>query len=724
MADNDAEVRFGGDVSELVEGMANAKEAVVGSVEGMVSALGGFQNKLVELIAIIGGGELFREAVNSFQEMGAQANQLIHSIGLTSEEIAGLHQVLGESGTSLEAYSSAYTRFNRTLRTNQEQIQSLGVDVAGFNAGQITSKQLFEQALVATDNYSDGIARTQVQMELFGRRGSDVSAIIRAMQKDQGAAREEAKALGLVWTEADEKARHAFIEMKDGAKDAFEGIEKVIAEAVLPVLTEFASWMKEEGPAAVSATRESMRVLMDVFSSFATIAETVSNSVGPFFEAIANAIVLAFGDESTGKISAWSFIFKNLAQFVIESGVLMGGAIVEISYVLQQLGTVIAQVAAAWVQFITGNWEGAKAAWAAGTADIEANEKAHADKMVKIETDANTSIAKLWKETGKVSSSPGLEPSSGLDAPDRAKAVAQNKALIAEQIKDYESLQAAIRKAWETAISDEQKYIDKATALRAKAADLKEAAANKAQDKQFEALAKDDQGEADLARSRASTEALQQAQFDQAHAYLENQAGNTKAADAWNTKADEQIKRATQLADAIKDTWTSQNALNEVGAAASNNLELQAQMEEAKAAKERENQEGLRKQLADTETTVKNLQAVADNLGRPIKINIDTDTAKNVLDSLLAQIEQIKSATKDIKIPLGVGGAGSADGTGKYQLDVSKSIPQFSAGASGGQTTPVIINMGNQSFPMQADKTVAGNFADAMRMQALKQGAV
>lgn len=446
MAENDAEVRFGGDVGELVTAMHEAKDSVAEALESMHSGIEGLLSKFETLAVVIAGGAMFREMVDGFIQAGDEANRLVHSIGLNSAEIAGLDNALKENGATLGAYESAFTRFNRAIRQHQAQIQSLGVDLQGFNAGQITSRELFEQALAATEKYSDGMARTQVQMELFGARGGDMSKVIRAIHEDQTSLAEEDAALGIVWTTADQQAMEAYRRMKVGASDAFEAIEKIITTTVMPTLTLLAGWFAEEGLNSSIKFREAMQVLSAVFASAWNAILAVYNSlVVPLRDALAQLFDYVFGASTTDKLGAFGHAFKLMGEAIVMTSTVIQVAVEYISTVFDQLTTTVTTVINTITAFFGGVGdaisaflsaktvgEGATAAvtimkkattdatsaWDAGATAVENRARLHTARIKDIFTDEAASLKAIREADGKKAESDILKPNKGLDAPD------------------------------------------------------------------------------------------------------------------------------------------------------------------------------------------------------------------------------------------------------------------------------------------------------------------
>jgi hypothetical protein len=145
---------------------------------------------------------------------------------------------------------------------------------------------------------------------------------------------------------------------------------------------------------------------------------------------------------------------------------------------------------------------------------------------------------------------------------------------------------------------------------------------------------------AEMARQVAAKEALQKAQFAQAHATVAMYDGNTQAAEKYTAEVDKHIARAEQLAGELKNDALAQQILNSAGMMSARNLDAQATAEEAKAAKEVAQQQAIAQQqqinaqalaafqaqLATVEASLKALAGEKD----AIKINADQAALEKV----------------------------------------------------------------------------------------------
>ena len=91
MAEEGANVHFGGDASELVEAARKAAEAVKGSVEKMHESLEGLNEKFelvtkgfVAFSAAVEGGEALKEFVETTVEVAMGALSLGRALGIST----------------------------------------------------------------------------------------------------------------------------------------------------------------------------------------------------------------------------------------------------------------------------------------------------------------------------------------------------------------------------------------------------------------------------------------------------------------------------------------------------------------------------------------------------------------------------------------------------------------------------------------------------------------
>lgn len=302
MADNSAEVRFGGDASGASAAAAEAAKAVKEAVGQMQSGLGSLgeafsavTGMFAGLTAVLAGGAAFKEAVQETRQMTQEAVSLSRILGVTAAEASILNVALDDIRSSGEAYSTAFLHFARQLRQNGDALKQMGVDTDALKNGTKSSNQVFQEALQIVSKYKPGLDQAQAAMTMFGRSVEDVIKLQKLTPEVMEEARKKAAELGLVIGPEGVKTTQQYNAAMNDVGDVLKGVSKAIGDAVMPMLTAMANKFIENGPVIVKVIRTIMETILGMVDIFAFAADAIGNDLGAIGAA---AMAMATGEFS------------------------------------------------------------------------------------------------------------------------------------------------------------------------------------------------------------------------------------------------------------------------------------------------------------------------------------------------------------------------------------------------------------------------------------------
>lgn len=304
---DEVNVKFGASIDDLKSKM-----------DEVMGIFGKVTERFAAMAAIVAGGAAFKAFIDDANKLNGEAMKLSMSLGVTGEEAGTLNTLLGEVGSDADTYTSAFTKFNRQLRHNSDEMKALGVDVEGVKNGTKSSNEAFVEALAIGNQYAAGIDRTQVNMKLFGRSVEDVqklqkvtntvtadaarylgmqraelNEILSPSQKyaaNMEAAAKKNEELNLTITKEGIAAMLEYKEAMNGVQDVLRGLGKTIGEAVIPHFTAMAEKLAAIGPTLVQAMQYLVQVLVNVW-------DRAGESIGHAVDVIRSAIASAFGSD-------------------------------------------------------------------------------------------------------------------------------------------------------------------------------------------------------------------------------------------------------------------------------------------------------------------------------------------------------------------------------------------------------------------------------------------
>lgn len=325
MADNIA-VKVSAQIEQFQTAMAQSRDQITAMTQKVEEAKAAFMS----FAAVLGGGELFREAIQASQEFVLSTDRFARTLGISTESASALRLALDTVGVSTETYDAVNQRMTMRLRTNEERFQALGVVTRDANGQLLNGQQIITNAGNALLKFKEGTDRNLAATELFGRGWVQVQEILRLNQAAMDDAGQTARDLGLAMSRDDVEAAHAYQKAMADAEAVVKGMGMAIFREMLPQLTAMAKWFREEGPNAIEKTRQALLALMGAQSATASGFEIVWISIKAALQQISVAII-ALGDPATSNARTARDAWKRAFEQINDIGQTAGEQIVAIA---------------------------------------------------------------------------------------------------------------------------------------------------------------------------------------------------------------------------------------------------------------------------------------------------------------------------------------------------------------------------------------------------------
>jgi len=385
--------------------------------------------------------------VNSAVRAGSEAHDMAQQLGVTTEEFGGLKFAAQQSGIEVDVFSRVFARFQKSAADsardaakfaneldrvrregiasgkdytqiqrevtaitenaaeaallNSDAIKKLGINVGNAETGFRSSLQVLEDVAEVISKMPDGIAKTNLVMEIFGARGGPkLAALLNEGRKGIRAMIADAKFLGGTFTKTQaiiaDKAGDAFGRLTTAIKGTrdqfgllFAPAQTAGANALANIIAENRGRILEFGAAIrdfVKPILDDLILLMqgrdqDVKLQWVldaknavvlfgqTVAGVFNNVIKPIFDGIVAVLDLVastfnrvFGTELTGQQIAFALIiaqvtgvlglFVTAIQAVIAIGILMVATFTPVGLLIVAIGIALGLLAA----WIANNW--------------------------------------------------------------------------------------------------------------------------------------------------------------------------------------------------------------------------------------------------------------------------------------------------------------------------------------------------------------------------------
>lgn len=269
MADTDVNVNITGTFKQLLSALDNATkgvkdntDAMKGQFKGLTEAMGLVEGAFVALAAVVAGGALFGQAIEVVTE-GVESSRLFaQQLGIATDKAAGLNDALEDIGSSSETYLSAVTKLTRQIKSNEDQMNALGLRTRDTNGNLRDSQEIFFDSIAILNQYKAGTDRNAVAAFLFGRSIKDVQSLMRLTREGIEESTNKMREWGLVVGQEDVDANYRYIKATQDVKDVGEAVGKVIGQALLPILSQLGEWFGQTGPAMIVIFRVALASLL------------------------------------------------------------------------------------------------------------------------------------------------------------------------------------------------------------------------------------------------------------------------------------------------------------------------------------------------------------------------------------------------------------------------------------------------------------------------------
>lgn len=323
-----ADEKVGVEVEASTEGAAAKLNAFAGTVrsatgqiEGNFKAMSGAveaaSSKLYTAFGLFAAGGIAAQAVQGTVRMTSEAMKLATQLGTTTNEASILAIALGDVYVSTDTYSGAVSMLNRQVRTNEEGLRKMGLEVRNTDGSYKSNAQIMKEALGVMASYREGTDRNLASQVLFGRGASETQGLLKLTGDVMDGAREKAERLGLVIGKDDVEATMAYKAAQNDLGDVLSAFQKTIGSALLPVLTSFITILTNAAEFVAPRLRDAFIGIGIVFNAFKTaLIQTTAVVVGAFMTMVdlANRVGEAMHLALQGKFTEAGGAMKRFAE--------------------------------------------------------------------------------------------------------------------------------------------------------------------------------------------------------------------------------------------------------------------------------------------------------------------------------------------------------------------------------------------------------------------------
>jgi len=429
-----------------------AAESIKASFESINATLEKVQGAFLAFTAVLAGGAAFKEIIGSTVDATVSSVALGKQFGISSTAASQLRVALDATHVTQEQLTAGNQKITMALNKNEGAFKALGVATRDSNGDYRNTLDIQLDVNEALMKVQAGTDRNVEGVKIYGKGWLAAQEALRLTRAAMEEAQVKADALGLTVGTENVAAVGRYRDALVDSHEVMEAVGKVVAEALMPVLSSMGEWLGSVGPQAVAIMRVAVQFLGTAFSAVWDNAKALLSGLGSIFASIGSAIMAVFG-QSSESMTAMEF-FTNVLRvisvaFIGVSTVIKVGVegIVEFIEMMADGFIRLGATSAAMFSALAGEgkWSAVSAAWDKGTKDAQDHARKHEETMLKILQDgANKAQAALLDEAGAKPPVTATDDSSG----ERAKAAT---AKLAALMQELNAELAAKKAAWDTA---------------------------------------------------------------------------------------------------------------------------------------------------------------------------------------------------------------------------------------------------------------------------------
>lgn len=208
--------------------------------------------KVADITAVTGAAlaTFAAMAIKSAMEWGKAVDDLSDKTGMAGEKASELLAIAKRAGISTQEANMMFSRFSRAVynaadamgkasaegKTSDDVLSRLGVTAVNSNGTMRETIEIFQDIKDKLNGMADGWQKSAIEMELFGRSGTNMHDMLHMTREEMQATIEKAKAMGLIISSETAQAWEQFERNLNSTKGVLTSVGITIGNELLPEL--------------------------------------------------------------------------------------------------------------------------------------------------------------------------------------------------------------------------------------------------------------------------------------------------------------------------------------------------------------------------------------------------------------------------------------------------------------------------------------------------------
>ena len=311
------------ELAKLQTAVTGATNEIKAKFAGVSDVFAKVQGAFIAFTAVLAGGKAFKDAITETVNLTKNAQALGKQLGISATDASVLAVALDDVFVSQETFSAGAGKIAVTLKKNEEAFKNLGVATRDQNGNFKNQLDIQLDVNAALLNFKEGTDRNVEGIKIYGKAWGEIAPTLKLTADVMEKARIKADALGLTIGEENVAATNNYRSAMNDVHDVVIAFEKVIGDALLPVLTSLGEWFGERGPQLVNIFRAALYTIESVFIQFKGVIVNWTDSIAGSID-IASAYIGRFASwaerilhlDFSGAAAAWDKGTQDIADRV------------------------------------------------------------------------------------------------------------------------------------------------------------------------------------------------------------------------------------------------------------------------------------------------------------------------------------------------------------------------------------------------------------------------
>lgn len=294
------------DISSAVDGLAsrfNMLPAAIGAAAGVAAGMG------------------FKSVINDTVNWDLSVAKLSNTLGGNLEDMSAFSVALNTIGVDQDTAQSAALRLAKTMTTNQDIFDSLGVSVKNANGSYRDGLSVMMEVNQKLADLPAGFDRNTIAMQLYNRSWADVQSLLKLTPQLFQDSSESAHEMGRVVTQEGVAASKQYKMALNELHEAGDALKTQLGSELLPMFAAVGKEMAEDAPKAVHIFGEGLKAARDNSALLELgLAALVAPRIMTGLASLAGGIEMVTG--------AWAAMEVAAAANPVAAALIIGGAAV------------------------------------------------------------------------------------------------------------------------------------------------------------------------------------------------------------------------------------------------------------------------------------------------------------------------------------------------------------------------------------------------------------